>query len=74
MKKVLKGAKGVIVFIFTYITLVIDRIILIPFIGITSYSAQELQKQSHQVIANVMIRVIITVIISAIVALIMLLI
>lgn len=53
---------SIIAQVFTYIFLMIDRLILVPFVFVSSYSAQELSKKADRFAMYAIIRVAITVV------------
>lgn len=67
LTKIGKAAWGTIIAILTYIFLMIDRTVLIPFQMISSYSATELQKKPERYSAYAMIRVTAAILIAAII-------
>jgi hypothetical protein len=70
IKYIYRTIKNFFHLLFMYIFLVIDRLILVPFPFITSYSAQELAKEDNIKIAGSGLRVLIAIVIFWIVVLI----
>lgn len=68
--KILKWIWGAIVAILTYIFLMIDRAVLIPFQMTSSYSVIELQKKPDRYSSHAILRVAAALLIAAIITLI----
>lgn len=62
IKRFGRGAKSFLIAILTYLFLVIDRISLVPFIFVSSYSAKELALKPERFSSYAIIRVIIMIV------------